>query len=69
MRRHREAGVLVVNERSENLVAGLRLGAVPLHSSRDAYRAAQASRLGVPSAPPDELLKLLASAIRHRLGG
>ena len=68
-RRHRGAGALVVDDRLENLVEGLRLGAVPLHSSRDAYRAAQASRLGMPSAPPDELLKLLASTIRHRLGG
>lgn len=60
------AGLLVVDDRLENLVKGLRLGAVPLHSSRDAYRAVQALRLGIPSAPPNALLKLLASAIRGR---
>lgn len=65
VRGHNEVGLIVVDDRLENLVVGLRLGAVPLHSSRDTYRAAQASRLGVPSASPHELLKLLATAIHH----
>jgi hypothetical protein len=59
-RRREGASLLVVDDRLENLVEALRLGAVPLHASRDAYRAAQAVRLGVPSGRPREVLALLA---------
>ena len=59
-RRREGASLLVVDDRLENLVEALRLGAVPLHASRDAYRAAQAVRLGVPSGGPREVLALLA---------
>ena len=57
VRRHKEAGVLVVDERSENPVTGLKPGAASFHSSRGTYRAAQARA------------KLLASTIHHYLGG
>ncbi len=61
-REHKGASLLAVDDRLENLAVALRLGAVPLHASSDAYKAAQAARLGVPSAPPSEILTLLASA-------
>ena len=66
MKRHGNAGVVAVDDKLENLVKALRLGATPLHASQNPYRSAQASRLGIPSAPPSRLARFLATVAESK---